>query len=157
MALPDKNDFAALGGELVDYSPPEDPTTDLSAEASNEARADTAAMTRMIERAFVSFTTNGSTATVTDHDAVWGNALAYKPTISRTGAGNYLVTWPTTVTDARGVTRSLNLRFGVGNVGESLFSASVIRVSANSMRIRITRNNAATDPDASTVVTMVVW
>lgn len=50
MSLPNKQSYDNLGGELSDYSPVTDPTTDLSAEASNETRVDVAAMTRTIPR-----------------------------------------------------------------------------------------------------------
>src|SRR6187431_2696501 len=101
MALPDSTTYASIGGELIDYSPVEDPETDLAAEFDNEARADTAAMTRMISRAMVSFTTDGVDCTVVDHDAVWGSDLAVKPTVTVAGT-TITVPWPTTVTDARG-------------------------------------------------------
>lgn len=160
MALPDKATFATVGGTILDYSAVEDPNTDLAAEFSNEVRADTAAMTRMIPRAYVAFTTNGTTCTVVEHDAVWGNDLAIAPTVARTGTGAYTVTWPTTVTDARGVVRSLNLRRGSAGLDYVGFFASPKRVSANSFTMIVydASCQAPTDPNFVTdIVVLTVW
>src|SRR4051812_11244544 len=106
--LPNSASYSTYGGEKTDYQPVEDPTTDRSADEVDEALADTSAMTRMIPRAFVTFQTNGTTCTVVAHDAVWGNDVSVAPTVTRIGLGAYDVTWPTTVTDARGNVRAVN-------------------------------------------------
>lgn len=112
--LPDKNSYQNLGGEIVDYSAVVDPTTDLGAAQDDDARADVAAMTRTAIRAYVTFTATTS-PTPTEHDAVWGNADLVAPTIIRSSAGVFIVTWPASVVDARGITHSVNLRVGWAN------------------------------------------
>jgi len=162
MALPDKQTYSALGGDIQDYQAVEDPTTDLSDEQSNETRADVAAMTRMIPRAMVSFTTNGATCTVVDHEAVWGNALSVKPvvTVDPVYGATLIVVWPTTVMDARGVTYALNLKRGLGNVGEFGFMSAVQMISANSLRITpgsVVDSSNGFPGDHNSVITVWVW
>lgn len=115
MSLPNKTTFNSLGGELNDYSPVTDPTTDLSAESSNETRSDVAAMTRTAIRAWVSFTYDGTVGN-SDFDAVYGNAQIYKPSVSPLNHGIYRVTFPETVVDARGNSHAINLSVGWVNV-----------------------------------------
>ena len=115
MSLPNKNSYANLGGELVDYSPATDPTTDLSAVAMDETRVDVAAMTRTIIRAWVRFSVISGVCTVdtAGWDGVYGvSTPSYKPTIVHTGTGIYTVTFPATVVDARGNSYALNLQDG---------------------------------------------
>lgn len=112
MSLPNKQSYDNLGGELSDYSPVTDPTTDLSAEASNETRVDVAAMTRTIPRVYCSITCASSAVSIsnTDYDAVFGTDIAYKPSIAYISTGIYELTWPEEIVDARGNTQTLNLR-----------------------------------------------
>lgn len=113
MSLPDSNSFNSLGGELQDYAPVTDPTTDLSAEASNEMRCDVAAMTRTATRAIVKFTVSGGAVTIanTDFEAVYGNSLTYKPSGVVNGNGDYTITFPATVNDARGIEHDVNFKY----------------------------------------------
>lgn len=118
MSLPNKQSYNNLGGELTDYSPVTNPTTDLSAAASNESRSDVAAMTRTAIRAWVGFTVSGTTISVasSDYDAVYGNANVYKPTGAYVSTGTYDITFPSSVVDARGNTQTVNLSVGWVNV-----------------------------------------
>jgi hypothetical protein len=159
MALPDKSTFDTIGGEIIDFSAVEDPNTDLAGAFNSEARADVAAMTRMIPRAFVAFVVTG-TCPVVEHDAVWGNSLAVAPTVAYVSVGLYTVTWPTTVTDARGIIHSLNLRRGMANVDSPGLFASVKRVAANVFSIQAydAQGPSAGDPASPTEpVTLIVW
>lgn len=137
MSLPNKNDYDTLGGEKDNYEEVTDPSTDLSAEASNETRADVAAMTRTAIRAWVGFTVNGTDVEVsnTDFDAVYGNAIAYKPTGVRNGVGDYTFTFPEEIEDARGNTISLNLQCGFGNCEEPGFVVNIVKLTANTFRV----------------------
>jgi len=161
MALPDKATFATLGGEIDDYSAVEDPTTDLAGAFSSETRADVAAMTRMIPRAVVSFTTDGATCTVVDHDSVWGADLAVKPTVvlDLGYGGKSVITWPTTVTDARGVVRSLNLRRGLVNVESAGYSGAATRAAANVFHVTVcsSLDTVLQLPPSGEVMTLWVW
>jgi len=159
MALPDKNIYNNLGGELTDYQPAEDPTTDLAAAADDDARSDVAAMTRIIVRAYVVFTVSGSTCTVVDQDSVWGNSLAVLPTIVRNSAGNYTITWPATVMDARGLSHALNLRRGHGNVepGANVFVPQVSIPTPNTALVVTSRSSTEAAADPSTAIVVTVW
>lgn len=114
MALPDSDSFDTYGGEKIDYSDVEDPSTDLSAEESNEARASTSMMTRTAVRAWCSFNSDG-TIDAGYYDAVYGNDLSVKPTVVQNVTGDWRITFPATVTDPRGNTHTLNLRSAQAN------------------------------------------
>ncbi len=153
--LPSPASYDTYGGEKVDYQPAEDPTTDRSADQEDEAFADLSAATRMVARAYVAFTTNGTTCTVTDSDAVWGNGTP--PTVSRTGAGAYTVTWPVTVTDARGNSRGVNLRRGHGNNEDAGYSMAVARSSPNVFAVTVTKISTAAATDPPGVMVALAW
>lgn len=156
--LPNPASYDTYGGEKVDYQPAEDPTTDRSADQEDEAFADVSAMTRMVARAYVAFTTNGTTCTVIDSDAVWGGSSSPAPlSITRTGAGAYTITWPASITDARGNTQNVSLRRGLGNTEAAGFAMAVARSAPNvfTAAVRTLDTNTATDP--SGVMIVVVW
>jgi len=156
MGLPDRDDYPSLGGEIQDYQPAEDGSTDLPAADDDQSRCNVAALTRTAARAYVAFTTNGTTCTVTDCDGVWpGGTLGgpNQPTVTRTGAGAYLVTWPTTITDERGVTHNLNLRRGWSNVEQVGFVSGTLAASPNTLSVAVwsLSGGAAADPTAAVV------
>jgi hypothetical protein len=138
--LPGVDDFSSYGGEKADYEPVEDPTTDLSADHWNLVAANVAAMTPTATRAWVAFT--GHATTPADpasnvHGAVWGDAALVKPTVTKGGTGIYNITWPTTITDALGVSHTVNLRRGWGSVAGNIAHPFVVTpLSVNSFRIR---------------------
>lgn len=151
MSLPEKNSFNNLGGELQDYSPVTDPTTDLSAAADNETRADVAAMTRTATRAWVAFTVNGSVINVagTDYDAVYGNDVINKPTIVKNSPGDYTITFPVQITDALGIIRFLNLQMGWANIEDNQgYFANAKKISSNTFRVFVwsTQDGQLADP-----------
>lgn len=126
--LPDSASYEQFGGDIEDYSKVVDPLTDLPAEAGNESRADTAQCTRMVGRAYVSFSDAG---VVSEHDAVWGKTLAVKPLVEVLSAGRYQITWPSSVVDARNVTRSVNLRVGFPSLTSPGFVAAPNKTAPN--------------------------
>ncbi len=114
MTTPDIDTVATYGGVLTNAWPVEDPTTDQDADGMNACKASTAAMTHTAARAWARFTSDPTTpafALTNPHDSMWGNDLSVRPTLARTGAGVYTLTWPSTVTDELGATHALNLRF----------------------------------------------
>lgn len=117
MSLPNKNSYSNLGGELKNYHPITDPTTDLDANATDDTRSDIAAMTRTSVRAWVRFNVHqlfvGHFSLILNAwDAVYGNDPSNQPVLAYVDFGNYTVTFPSTVVDSLGVTRSLNLQDG---------------------------------------------
>lgn len=145
MALPDEATLSdTYGGPYQNAQPVEDPLTEISADADNEALADTAGCTRMVPRAWVSFigttyTSGSQVITVTDHNAVWGGSNGVKPTIVQTSAGVLVITWPATVVDELGVTKTLNIRFPHKpvTVDATLSSGQVSAYTANTMTIHL--------------------
>ena len=155
--LPDKQSYAGLAGELSDYAPVVDPTTDLPAEASNEDRADVAAMTRTITRAWAAVEITAGAPVVVEHDAVWGNDNAVKPTPTNTGVGEYILTWPATVTDARGVVRSLNLQRAAASSETEGWSVSAAKASPNTAAFKTydIAGTALADPASAVILVQV--
>lgn len=154
--LPNSATYSDYGGEKQDYSAPEDPTTDRSAAEMNEAFLDTAAMTRTISRAWFTFTVSGGVCTVTDHDAVWGNDLSVKPAVVYQIPGRYLVSIPPSVVDARGVSRTPNLKCGGANAEDSAYVYHGSVRFLNSLSIHVFAWNLDTgsldDPDGNICV-----
>jgi hypothetical protein len=158
MSLPNIQSFDNLGGELADYSPVTDPTTDLSAESSNEMRSDVAAMTRTAIKAYVAFTTDGGDVFVAsgDYDAVYGNAEIYKPTGVVSDVGKYTITFPSSIVDSRGITQSLNLKMAWCNfetIGNFALEAKARVTSANTVEVILydySGPNISDPPDPTT-------
>lgn len=151
--LPEKQSYDGLGGDITDYAPVVDPTTDLPAVCSNETRVDVAAMTRMIGRAFATFDNGGE---VSEHDAVWGNADSVKPVVVPLSTGRYQVTWPSSVVDARGVTRALNLRVGLPSLETVAYIPAVTRTAPNVFLVEVYGIAAGTFDDPAGLITLVV-
>lgn len=149
MALPDSATLSdTYGGPYTNADPVQDPTTEVNDDEFNEMLADTAACTRMVERAWVCFfgltyTSGSQSIPVEDHDAVWGASGAVTPTIVQNPAGTYTITWPATVDDELGVTRTLNIRrpFEPTTIDAALSRAKVSAKTANTLTIKTT--NAA--------------
>ena len=137
--LPEIATFSDYGGEKQDYSAPEDPTTDRSADEMNPALADVAAGTRTAVRAYVEFRANPPNCDLVVHDAVWGNSIPVAPVLTYNGAGDYTVTFPASITDALGATKVVNLRAGWANVDDLGFTliATARKISANSFHVAV--------------------
>lgn len=151
--LPEVQSYDGLGGDIIDYAAVVDPETDLPAEASNETRADVAAMTRMIGRAFVSFDNGGE---VSIHDAVWGNSDAVKPVVAVLSAGRYTITWPSSVTDARATSHPVNLRVGLPSLVDVAYIATAERTAPNVFLVQVYGIAAGTLDDPPGLLTLVV-
>lgn len=153
--LPNINDYAALGGEQVNYRPVTNPQTDIDAEIWNEVKADTAAMTAVCDRAWVRFYWTGSATSVIAHAAVWDST---PPTVTRSIAGEYVITWPATVVDARGTTRYPNLRAGMGHGASMGKVVNVAVLAPNQVAVYCYDAvvNAAYDPGVEGVTVRVM-
>jgi hypothetical protein len=155
MALPGINDYAVLGGEQVNYKPVTNPQTDIDASAWNEVKADTAAMTAVCDRAWVRFYWTGAATAVISHAEVWTSTL---PTVTRSIAGEYVITWPSSVTDARGIIHYPNLRAGMGHGASmgKLINVSVIAPNQVAVYCYDAVANAAYDPGVEGVLVRVM-
>lgn len=164
MGLPDRDDYAIVGGEITDYQPAEDASTDLPALADAIARCNVAAMSRVVTRAYAAFTTNGTTCTLLDCDGCWPSGTfggPNAPTVTRTGLGLYTVTWPTTITDERGVTHNLNLRRGLGDIEPGSSPPAIfVHVSCptpNTASVEAINTNTGTVWDPTSAIVVTVW
>lgn len=159
MTLPAKDSFSTYGGFKFDFIAVVDPTTDRSADEMNAALASLSMLTRTPVKAMVQFDGYAGTPTVAFHEAIWGNTSDLKPTVTRNSAGNYTITWPSTVIDPLNVTQTVILKSGWANVeaGAGAFFVGVTIVGNNSATL-ITRNSggSAADIGASYKVTVYV-
>lgn len=119
--LPDTSSAQAWNANAWQNAEPVvDPSTELDANVAKEIACNAAAVSRTALRAVVRFVAASTgNATVTDHDAVWGNADAVKPVVTAYGnsgapdSKTYRITWPATVYDELGGAHSVNVRFPV--------------------------------------------
>jgi hypothetical protein len=117
----------------------------------------------MVGRAWVTFTgvtytTGTQSIPVIDHDAVWGGDVGVLPTVTQSATGIYLVTWPATIEDEIGVTRTLNIRYPhePSTIDTTLSAAKVSAYTANTMTVR-TFNAAGTANALNGIPIHVCW
>ena len=112
LVLPSISDLASFGGPKSNLTQVVDPVTDEDADDRNAAFANAAAVSHTLWRAWCSFyADNPPTDPVgTVHDAVWGGDVSVKPTVARTSAGLFTVTWPATITDLFAQSQSVSMR-----------------------------------------------
>jgi len=147
MPLPDIDSLDTYGGIKINYSEVEDPDTDLSADASNKSRVSIAAMTNTACRAIITFTHNGTTATVTNVIASYVHSAPYTPTIAKLSTGQWGITMPASVVDELGETHFINIRKAHGNASTGLFChIQCVRFSVNQV-IVYTFDAAGTQTD----------
>lgn len=142
MRLPQTATLSTYGGKKENEYPVENPLTDISAEEHNELADDVQAMTHTALRAWYAFVGNATTPTdpaSNIHDAVWGDSLAVKPVLARTGTGVWTLTYPTSYVDELGNTRTVNLRRGklFSVEGTTPYVVTVTPTSANVLTVRI--------------------
>ncbi|GAC1540151.1 MAG: hypothetical protein NVS3B10_30310 [Polyangiales bacterium] len=120
MALPGNPssiaDYGLPPAGFVDYLVAAvDPTTDQPAAAYNQSAADVASMTQTPVKAWAVVALAGAGApTLVSHNAMWGNAPGVAPTVARSSAGVWTVTWAATQTDPLAVVRTLNFTMAHG-------------------------------------------
>ena len=95
---PDLPSTDTFGPSLVNFDPVVDPQTDLDAASWNLLCAQVTAISQAAVKAWVHVTVTAGVATLESHGAVW-NEVGNLPTITRSSAGVYLVSWPTSVND----------------------------------------------------------
>lgn len=150
--------IADFGGAKVDAEPVANPTSELAANHYSDLAESVAQGTRTIDRAVVSFATalaNPITATL--NRTVWGSGALYTPTISRTGAGVYTLTYSASYVNGLGVTETVNLITAHGQVDGATFGlVQCTRTSATVITARIfDAAGAPTDLGGGPIVT--VW
>ena len=140
--LPSVATLDTYGGQLDNYRPVTDPTTDRDAAMMNEALADVAGLTNTGARAWCRVTINTTTGgmAIVEHRAVWGSAPGVAPTPARSSQGIFTLTWPATVTDALGATQSVSF---LGALGPNVRTTDEVFANVSSI--------------ATNVVTFAVW
>lgn len=143
MPLPDIDTVDTYGGELVDYAPVEDPTTDQSGEGLNALKSTSASLTHTAARAWARFQGGDGFIFVPDftatnsHDANWGNDLGVRPVLARTGTGVYTLTWPSTVTDELGEAHAVNFRWAKASFENQAAVVNAECTAVNVVTIRV--------------------
>jgi len=146
--------IASYGGPYVDLTVVTTPTGEISSTFDNKALDDCAAMTNTATRSWCEFLTNASTnpaAADTSHSSLWGTGSTGKPVVTRTGAGLYRVTFPTTYLDGNSQTQTLNILYvptpSVRINNNTIYLAKVKSFSVNIVDILVT-DVAGTPSDA---------
>lgn len=157
--------IANYGGPFADRKLVRDPSTQMGSEKGNRLLEDVAQMTRTTPRAMVAFqlATSGSSidpANVT-HTTVWGSGSTPKPTVTRSGAGEYTVTWPSSLDDELGVTESVVFTYACGqpNVrGSTDGRARISAIVSNVVTVKVydTSNVLSDLGGSATVVDLAV-
>lgn len=158
MPLPDVDDLSTLGGEISDYRPVPDPTVERNATQSNAIAGNVAMMTAVAWRAWARCELRSGTQSVLAHAAVWGSTDGVKPTLARTSAGVYTVTWATTQTDALGDSHATSIRCAACSVDSAAAKiAHVAITSANIVTVKVWDHaGVASDLAASESLTVYV-
>lgn len=162
--FPDIDVVATYGGALTNYFQVEDATTDLDASADNQNRCSTAAMTHTASRAWarlVCAATTGALAlsNVNPNDAGWpGLPTNAAPTLLRNGTGDFTLTWPATVQDELGATKTPNFRYAVVSIEGSTFAFHTESCpTANSVRVRLANTGGAANDFVGTTIAITVY
>jgi hypothetical protein len=147
MTLPSTDTIQTYGGVFIDASPVENPLTDQASAQFNQLSASVAMSTHTVIRGWVQFTGNATTPVLVAHDSLWGNSAPVTPTVSRVGAGQYRIVWPTSVNDELGVAHTLNVRGGFCNVqtASGASNANFQKDTSNSTQIFCSASNVASD------------
>lgn len=131
--------------------------TDLSFEEYESLSVDVASMTHTCPRA-IAHVDAGASPSLVSHSAVWGDTDGVAPTLTRTGAGEYTLTWAASYEDLnptpdRKSSRVLDFRFAEGQIAESTTGFISVTWTANTISV-LTYNavGAAADRDFVVVV-----
>lgn len=155
------------GGEKDDAGPLQNARTQVSADSWNRLAEDVAHLTRTAPKAIVRFPTGAGTPVAPGDIATrsqWGSSNGEKPTITRTGAGLYTLTWGATYTDALGETEAVD--FFDAHVtartsdGSDDLDARVLTVAANviTLQVESPRGTPADAGDSSAAaINVTVW
>lgn len=154
------------GGEKVDARAVSNPTSQLSAAHHNRQSEDVAHLTRTAPKAIVRFPAGGGNPALGDTytKTQWGSSNGEKPTIVRTGAGRYTLTWTASYTDALGTVETLDLFDAHVSVRTSDatddLECRVLTVAANVVTVEVEspRNTPADAGNSSGVpLNVTVW
>lgn len=162
MTLPNIDTFDDLGGEKANDHPVADPTTDIDATQFSMMCANVAMSTRTACRAIACFIGKASSPpddpSSNVHQAVWGDTVLVKPTAARTGTGVYTLTWPSSVTDERGESADVNIRWVQPFIyGASAYIVQATVTSANVVTVNVYTNAGVASDAVGATITVFVY
>lgn len=96
---PDTTTPETLGLPKDDYSFRANPRTEVSGDEYEALAVCVAAMSHTAPRAIVHVDADASAPSITKHRAMWGDTAGVAPTLTRTSAGKYVLTWEASYPD----------------------------------------------------------
>jgi hypothetical protein len=135
-----KESYSDFGGELQDWSPAKNfnkaNATDITAEAGNKYRSDSAGMTQTAFQIYLKIYIKLNVGTIIELEPSWDKGRTEIPVITHAGAGRYTITFPTTYYDLRGKQIITNLFAAQSNLNRVQlsgfgFNSTVQRISPN--------------------------
>lgn len=150
--------YEAPTGGWSDAEPISDPTTEIPASGANTMVLHLAQMTRTAPRMIFKFKTgSGATGTSYAVRSMWGDTADYYPTtLTRSSAGLYLLTFPSTFEDELGNDEDVSFFSGKGCVESTSEYGHVQVVPAGYIvNVRIT-DMAGTPSDFTAGTTIIV-
>lgn len=149
--FPTRPSRATFGPTPENRYPVVDPAYELDADIGDLMMWQTAGLGAISASAwaFVHYTAPATVA-VTYSAEAWDADGAYVPTVSRTGAGDYTVTWAATYPDKDAVSQTLSLLWARAHPqsASALSATAVIEADRHSVRVYIyDAAGAATDAD----------
>jgi hypothetical protein len=153
--------IANYGGPYIDEKPVRNPQTEQSAAYGNKSLEDLAQLSRTTIKAIVQFPTTASAApvavTATAGQCHNGTGSGSYPTISKTGTGVYVVTYPSTWTNALSVVENVSFTFGDASVmGSTAAAKPQISISGPVITVNVFNTSFAAS-DLGGGVTIQVW
>ncbi len=150
--------LADFGGPKADALPIEDVTTQVSSSEYNRVCEDVAQMTHTSVRAEFTFVVGAALhPTLTNFRSHWGNSLAQQPTVTRTAAGLYTVTFPSSYTDALGHVEAVSFIGGDAAMNTvNACSAAAYEFAGPVFKI-VVKDSGGTASDLTSTETVFVW
>jgi len=154
------------GGEKVDARPVKNPTSQLAAAHFSLMAEETAQMTNTAYRAVCRSTTTAAGSPAKANTSVWtlwGSGDTQKPTIGRNSAGQYTITYPTTLANSLGTSETVS--FVAGHVSVVTADATddiqgrIVTLSGNVANIVVQAAGVPADAGDSSgnLVEVTVW
>ena len=149
------------GIAIVNAEPVEDPTSELDATYYQRLAEDAAQFSRTSLKAIVFWTTkgSGSVGTAVRWRTAWGDTGTYEPTIARSGAGAYTLTFAANYADGLGQDETVSF-FAAHSEVASLTVDGAVKSTVSGAVVSVQIRNAAgaandLTPDTTEIVTFI--
>jgi len=149
--------LSTYGAPYVDGEVVQNPETQVGSDDFNRLCEDVAQMTRTSLRAAVRWLTIGTVDDVPSsqvwHKSLWGTGDLTKPTVSRTGAGLYTVTYDSSFNDGLGEAETVAFWDGhvscrSGNAADDFAGSGVLTVSGSTITTILREGGSPADQGA---------